>query len=212
MMSFELLLALAAFALVTSVTPGPNNIMLLTSGVNFGFRRTIPHAFGVTIGFTLMILIVGLGVGQILTADPRVFLALKVISILYMLWLAWKIAHSGPVDGSDGANSGVPMTFLQAAAFQWVNPKAWAIALVGTANYTIAGNYMWSLVVICLAFLAINLPSISLWVGSGVAMRRLLQDPVKVRVFNWAMAAVLVGSMVPSAIEAATGLQRLVTG
>lgn len=197
-MSIDLLLALAGFAFVTSVTPGPNNMMLLASGVNFGFRRTVPHMLGISLGFVLMLFIVGLGIGQVLQANATIFSALKIASFAYMLWLAWKIANSGPVEGGGEASTGKPMTFLQAALFQWVNPKAWAMTVTGTAAYTVPESYLLSLGVMGLVFLVVNFPTVGIWTGFGVGLRTLLQDPMKVRVFNIVMAVLLVASMVPA--------------
>jgi hypothetical protein len=120
-MTYELFLALLGFAFVTSVTPGPNNMMLLASGVNFGFRRTVPHMLGISIGHALMVFLVGLGLAGVFRAWPPALLVLKIASVAYMLWLAWKIAQSG--SPGEGRAKATPMTFLQAAAFQWVNPK-----------------------------------------------------------------------------------------
>ena len=121
-MTYDIFLALTLFAFVTSATPGPNNMMLLASGANFGFVRTIPHMFGISLGFGLMIFLVGIGLMQIFDTYPVTRTILTIVSVAYMLWLAWKIANSAAPEGS--ATGGTPMTFLQAAAFQWVNPKA----------------------------------------------------------------------------------------
>ena len=120
--SLSLLGPLAMFALVSSITPGPNNVMLAASGLNFGFRRSMPHLLGVNLGFTLMIFLVGVGLGSVFQQVPQLYTVLKYVGAAYLLYLAWKIANSGGME--DGAVSGKPMTFLQAAAFQWVNPKA----------------------------------------------------------------------------------------
>jgi threonine/homoserine/homoserine lactone efflux protein len=202
-MTADILLALTGFALVTSITPGPNNMMLLASGVNHGFLRTIPHMLGVAIGFVLMLVLVGLGIGQVLEANPAVFSTLKVASVLYMLWLAWKIANSGPIGGGAEGSTGQPMTFLQAALFQWANPKAWAMALTATAAYTDPTNYLPSLLLMGLVFGVINFPSVAVWTGFGVGLRKMLQDPRKVRIFNIAMAGLLVASMLPAVIDVA---------
>ena len=184
------------FAFVASATPGPNNLMLLASGVNFGFQRTIPHMLGVALGFTFMIVAVGLGISQLFAAEPRLYVVLKWVSSAYMLWLAWKIANSGPVATSASAGA-APMTFLHAAMFQWVNPKAWAMALTGAAVYTVPTNYLPSLLVMALVFGLINLPTITCWAAFGVRMRGVLQDPARVRVFNYTMAVLLVASLIP---------------
>lgn len=200
-MALDLLLALAGFAFVSSITPGPNNMMLLASGVNYGFLRSIPHMLGVGFGFVAMLLIVGLGLGQVIMGNPGVHLTLKVASVAYLLWLAWKIATSGPVaiDGAQGSSR--PMTFLQAALFQWVNPKAWAMALTAVAAYTQPTNYMQSLLMVGIVFGLVNIPSNATWTGCGVALGRVLRDPRHVRIFNVTMAVLLVASIVPTLIE-----------
>ena len=132
--SLSLLGPLALFALVSSITPGPNNVMLATSGLNFGFRRTIPHLLGVSIGFTLMVFLVGVGLGSVFQQVPALYTVLKYAGAAYLLYLAWKIANAGEM--KDGVSRARPMTFLQAAAFQWVNPKAWVMAVGIIATYT----------------------------------------------------------------------------
>lgn len=193
-MTFDLAAALAVFAFVTSVTPGPNNLMLMASGANFGFRRTIPHMLGVALGFVFMVLLLGAGLVQVFDRWPAVYGVMMVASLCYLGWLAWKIATAAEV-GSAGRR-GVPMTFLQAAAFQWVNPKAWAMALSAITAYApdrTALAVLW----VALIFGAINLPSVGSWTVLGQQMRRLLTDPVRLRVFNIVMAALLLVSMVP---------------
>jgi threonine/homoserine/homoserine lactone efflux protein len=133
-MLIDLLPAFALFALVSSITPGPNNTMLLASGVNFGFLRTIPHALGISLGFMLLVVAVGLGLGEIFTAAPWTYTALRWIGAAYLLYLAWCIATSGRMSEA-GEHGGTPMTFLGAAAFQWVNPKAWVMAVGAITTY-----------------------------------------------------------------------------
>ena len=132
-MTVDLLLALAAYAFVTSITPGPNNTMLLASGANFGFWPTVPHLFGINLGFSAMVLAVGLGAGSVFAAFPLLHTVLRWGGTAYLCYLAWKIANSGEMD-ADG-HKATPMTFLQAAAFQWVNPKAWIMAIGAIATY-----------------------------------------------------------------------------
>lgn len=194
-MSLDLLVALIGFAFVTSVTPGPNNLMLLASGVNFGFRRTLPHMLGVGFGFMFMILVLGLGLSAVFVAYPVAHDVLRVVGGAYMLWLAWKIANAGAV--GDGASSGTPLTFLQAALFQWVNPKAWVMGIAAIASYTVTSDYFLSLVTVCVVFGLVNIPSIGIWVGFGTAMRNLLANPRYLRAFNITMALLLVASMAP---------------
>lgn len=193
-MTYEIFIALLGFAFVTSVTPGPNNMMLLASGVNFGFRRTVPHMLGISVGHSVMVFLVGLGVAGAFKAWPPALMLLKVASVAYMLWLAWKIAQSGaPGEGRAAAR---PMTFLQAAAFQWVNPKAWAMALGAVAAYVPAPS-VWAYAAVAGVFAAVNLPSVSVWAAAGQAVRRWLQVPARLRAFNWGMAGLLVLSLWP---------------
>lgn len=193
-MTYDLFLALLGFAFVTSVTPGPNNMMLLASGVNFGFRRTVPHMLGISVGHALMVFLVGLGLAGVFTAWPPALVALKVASVAYMLWLAWKIAHAGAP--GEGRVKPQPMTFLQAAAFQWVNPKAWAMALGAVSAYVVEPS-VWAYAAVAGAFALVNLPSVSVWAGMGQAVRRWLEGPGRLRAFNWTMAALLVLSLWP---------------
>ena len=134
--SNELFLAMVLFAFVTSVTPGPNNMMLLASGVNYGFRSTLAHMFGISIGHCVMLLAVGTGFGELLTKFPAIYIAIKVLGFVYMLYLAWAIATSNSnTSTSNNKSSTEPLTFIQAAAFQWVNPKAWVMAIGFFSNY-----------------------------------------------------------------------------
>ncbi len=193
-MSTEILLALLSFAFVTSVTPGPNNLMLMASGANFGIRRTIPHMLGISVGFAVLACATGLGLAGLLHAWPPAMLALKAAAVGYMLWLAWKIAGSGAP--GQGRASARPMTFLQAAAFQWVNPKAWAMALGAIAVYAPDGR-LWQVGLVAGVFALVNLPTVSLWAWAGEALRTLLSDPRRLRVFNLTMAGLLVASLWP---------------
>jgi threonine/homoserine/homoserine lactone efflux protein len=197
MLSPDLLAGLVLFAFVTSVTPGPNNMMLLASGVNHGFRRSIPHMLGISIGFGGMIVAVGMGIGQVFIRYPQAYLALKVISIVYLLWLAWKIATSSPLTNDGTTAVGKPLSFLGACAFQWVNPKAWTMALGAISAYTVAADYTRSLIIVGLVFTVVNLPTVSLWTLFGTVLRRWLTEPAKVRIFNMAMALLLIASLVP---------------
>jgi threonine/homoserine/homoserine lactone efflux protein len=193
-MTYELLIALLGFAFVTSVTPGPNNMMLLASGVNFGLRRTVPHMLGISVGHSVMVFLLGLGVAGVITALPWAGLALKVLSVGYMLWLAWKIAHAAAP--GDGRSGGKPFGFLQAAAFQWVNPKAWAMALGAVTAYAPSGS-VGAVALVAVVFACVNLPSVTLWVAAGQAVRRWLDGPGRLRAFNWGMAGLLVLSLWP---------------
>jgi len=193
-MTLDVIPALALFAFVSSITPGPNNLMLMASGANFGFRRTIPHMFGISLGFLVLMGVAGLGLAQVFVSYPVSHLILKVLSVIYMLWLAWRIAHAAPSQARDA--TGTPMTFLQAAAFQWVNPKAWAMALTAITVYVGQGN-LTALVLACGVFSAINLPSVGVWTVLGQQMARFLTNPGRLRLFNWTMAVLLVASLYP---------------
>lgn len=193
-MTHDLFLALVAFAFVSSITPGPNNLMLMASGANFGFRRTIPHMLGIGLGFTFMVLLVGAGLVQVFDAFPVSYQILKITSVLYLLYLAWKIANAAPVQGQEA--DGTPMTFLQAAAFQWVNPKAWTMALTATTAYT-PSQTLGAVLIVAVVFGAVNLPSVSTWTVLGQQMARILTNPRRLTLFNWAMALLLVASLYP---------------
>ncbi len=198
--SLSLLGPLALFALVSSITPGPNNVMLAASGLNFGFRRSMPHLLGVNLGFTLMIFLVGIGLGSVFQQAPMLYTVLKYVGAAYLLYLAWKIANSGGVE--EGEARGKPMTFLQAAAFQWVNPKAWVMAVGIIATYTPQAGFFANLVIATLVCGLVNLPSIGIWVTFGTALRRVLHKPWAIRAFNITMALLLVASLYPVALEA----------
>ncbi len=193
-MTADLFLALVAYAFVTSVTPGPNNIMLLASGVNFGFRRTLPHMFGIALGHAFMVFVVGIGLVGMFISYPPARSALMVVSVVYMLWLAWKIAHAAPPEGS--TTQGSPLTFLQAAAFQWVNPKAWIMALGAVTLYA-PGQEWLAVAWVAGGFVLVNFPSVALWALAGTGLRRLLDDPRWLRGFNYTMAILLVASLWP---------------
>jgi threonine/homoserine/homoserine lactone efflux protein len=193
-MTHELFAALILFAFVSSITPGPNNLMLMASGANFGFRRSIPHMLGIGLGFTFMVLMVGLGLIGLFEAFPVSYTVLKVASVLYLLWLAWKIANAAPV--TQGEAAGTPMTFLQAAAFQWVNPKAWTMALTAISAYA-PGHSLMAILLVAGIFGAVNLPSVSSWTILGQQMARILTNPRRLMLFNRTMGALLVASLYP---------------
>ena len=193
-MPYEILFALTVFALVSSITPGPNNLMLMASGANFGFRRTIPHMLGIGIGFVFMLGAVGVGLIQVFDAYPFSHTILKVVSVIYLLWLAWRIANAAPSGTAE--QTAHPITFLQAAAFQWANPKAWTMALTAITVYT-PDRSLYAIALVALVFGAINLPSVSIWTVLGQQMARILTNTRRLRAFNWTMAALLVLSLYP---------------
>ncbi|MGC1506004.1 MAG: LysE family translocator [Sulfitobacter sp.] len=193
-MNFDILPALALFAFVSSITPGPNNLMLMASGANYGFRRSVPHMLGISVGFAVMMVLAGLGLAQVFDRFPLSYTLLKVASVAYMAYLAWKIANAAPI--KERRADSKPMTFLQAAAFQWVNPKAWAMALTAITVY-ISDNGAWMLLIGALCFVTVNLPSVSFWTVMGQQMARFLTNPARLRLFNWTMATLLIASLYP---------------
>jgi len=195
-MTQEILFALAAFSFVSSVTPGPNNLMLMASGANFGLRRTIPHMLGISLGHAFMVAMVGIMLLQIFETFPVLNTILKVLSVAYMLWLAWKIATAVAPDAK--TVTGKPFTFLQAAAFQWVNPKAWFMAITAITNYAPQDDgILIGAVIVAAVFAVVNLPSVTIWAWLGVQVRRLLSTARSLRIFNITMAALLVLSLYP---------------
>jgi threonine/homoserine/homoserine lactone efflux protein len=186
----ELIIPVTVFALVASFTPGPNNIMVTASGSAFGFRRSVPHLLGVTIGFPIMILAVGLGLGEIVQSNPRIHIFLKYAGAAYLLYLAWRIAQAGRPDS--GEAKARPLTFTEAAAFQWVNVKAWMVALSAIPAFTtVGGNYYLELAVIVLIFAAMTIPSLSVWCMFGVMIRRMIQTEETARVVNLILAGLV---------------------
>jgi len=193
-MAYDLLTALALFAFVSSITPGPNNLMLMASGANFGLRKTVPHMLGVALGFVFMVLLIGIGLIQVFDAFPASYIILKICSVAYLLYLAWRISVAAPA--TPGSGRGRPITFLQAAAFQWVNPKAWAMALTAFSVYapdqSIAAAFL-----VAAVFGAVNLPSVASWAFLGQKMTRFLTKPARLVTFNRIMAGLLILSLFP---------------
>lgn len=196
-MKLEILTALCTFAFVSSVTPGPNNLMLMTSGANFGVWRSLPHFFGVVFGFMLMIILVGTGLVQVFEAYPVSYQILRICSIVYLSYLAWKIAAAKPQCVESRAK---PMTSLQAALFQWVNPKAWAMALTAVTVYA-PSQSLAAIGLIALICGVINMPSVFIWVLLGSKMQRLLSSGVRLKVFNYSMALLLLATLYPAIMK-----------
>jgi threonine/homoserine/homoserine lactone efflux protein len=196
----SLIVSFLPFAVATSFTPGPNNLMLASAGARFGFARTLPHQAGVVIGFAILTLSIGFGIAALLATAPAVFLAMKLASIVYMLWLAWKIGTAESISATPIA--GKPMSFLGAAAFQWINPKGWMMALGSVTTYTTLSTDLWrQILVITVTMALVGVASSSTWVVFGQLIRRYLTTPARRVVFNWTMAALLIVSIVPVLIE-----------
>jgi threonine/homoserine/homoserine lactone efflux protein len=196
-LSPEQLAALAVYAFVSSITPGPNNLMLLASGANFGFRPSIAHILGSATALTIKVGLIGFGLGQIVWRYPPIFTAIKVVGAAYILVLAWRLARAAPLTEGGSTGQGRPLSFLAAAALQFANPKGWVIATGAVATYARADTFTASAVVIALVFGAVNLPSVSVWALFGTALRRFLEEPRLLRLFNRSMALLLAGSLWP---------------
>lgn len=191
----EYLLALAGFAFATSATPGPNVLMVAASAAQVGFRRVVPHMLGITLGFPAMFLAIALGLGMPFEAYPWLHRAMQVAGGAWLLWLAWKIANAPP---PGEAEARPPLGFLGAAAFQWVNPKAWMIVLAALPAFTTPGQpILPQAVTVALVFALVSMPCLLFWAWLGRAARRLLGDGARLRAFNWSMAALLVLSLAP---------------
>ncbi len=194
---WSLVASIVTFAVSMSISPGPNNLMVTASGANFGFLRTVPHMLGVSVGFPVMLLAVGLGLGQALQAFPQVHEALRYVAVGYLLYLAWRIASAG--EPGEAEARGRPFTFLQAALFQWVNPKAWVIALSAIATYTttVDGEALPQILLIGAVFVVAAFLSLCVWAAFGTLIAGVLTSPRALRAFNLLMAALLVLSLVP---------------
>lgn len=186
-MDLSLLAPLALYSFVCTATPGPNNIMLASSGLVFGFRRTVPHIFGISFGCALMLVLSGLGLGALFVAWPVLRWVVRIFGAVYLGWLAVRLWQSGGVERREGAH---PLTFFQAAAFQFVNPKAWAITMPAIASFTVPGRPLaLQLVLIVAAFVLVGLPSIATWAAMGAGARELLESRKGMMVFVRVMAA-----------------------
>ena len=197
-MNLEIIPALALFAFTTSITPGPNNLMLMTSGANFGFKKTLPHMFGVSLGFSFMVILVGLGIVKIFELFPISYDILKVLSIVYPLYLAFKIATSSS-EIKSGKSRSKPMTFLLAAAFQWVNPKGWTMALTAISVYAPTQS-LEAVALISIVYVVVNIPSVTSWTVLGKQIQRFLTSQKRLQIFNITMATLLVLSLYPALV------------
>ncbi|MCE1237510.1 MAG: LysE family translocator [Hyphomicrobiales bacterium] len=200
-------IALVVFTLISSMTPGPNNLMLLASGVNFGFRRTIPHIAGVVVGFPAMTALVALGLGGMFRAAPWLHDAIEVVGVAYLLWLAAKIAFQPVSRGVEVRTKGAaakPFGFFQAAAFQWVNAKGWVTAISAVSVYVPDGfGAIGGAAFLVAVFLPISIASTCAWTGLGASIAHLLHEPTRLRLFNLTMAASLVASLWPAFVDLA---------
>jgi len=191
----EMLLSMTSFAFAAACTPGPNNIMLTASGVNFGLARSVPHMAGVVVGFIVLLAACAAGLGALFSAVPVVHTALKIGGGVYLLWLAWKVANAGQPQQSD--NPGAPLTFLQAAAFQWVNSKGWMMALSAISLFVRPQSAVTDTSLVLAIFGFATLVSVVVWTGFGTVVSRALRNERHARIFNAVMALLLVASIAP---------------
>jgi threonine/homoserine/homoserine lactone efflux protein len=192
----ELIFAITLFAFSSGITPGPNNIMLMTSGVNFGIKPSLPHLAGICLGFPCMVLAIGLGLSTIFQTYPALHLVIKVLGVTYLLYLSWLIANSS--NKIEGKQLSRPFSFIQAAAFQWVNPKGWIMAVGAIATFTLPAEDMTAQVLtIASVFLCVAFPCAIVWLTFGVALKRILKNERQQKIFNITMALLLVASIIP---------------
>lgn len=196
--SVELLLGLVMFSFVSSITPGPNNLMMMSSGLNYGWRRSMPHLLGISSGFFVMLFVVGMGAQGLFARYPFVQIVMKYVGAAYLCWLAFNIAKA-PIHGQRGEveTLGKPFSFLQAATFQWVNPKAWVMALAALAAYLPHPSIMLDVAILSAVFTLVGAPCVGAWAGCGVMLRKLLNDPLRMRIFNVVTALLLLASIYP---------------
>ena len=200
-MSHSLLIAFVIFAVVMFFTPGPNNIMLLSSGLTYGFRRTVPHIAGVTFGFAFMVGAVGVGLGAVFIAYPVLQTILKYLGVAYLVYLAAMIAMSEPVEPDQEGGRG-PMTFWGAAMFQWVNAKGWVMVIGTITAYAAIASFPWNIAIQVTLSLILGVLSCTLWALFGTALRPILRSRRAVRAFNIVMAVLLLASLYPVFMDA----------
>jgi len=189
----DLIVPLVVFAVVGSLSPGPNNVLVTASGTAFGFSRSVPQIVGVAIGFAAMVMAVGLGLTQVIAAYPEIHRWLRLVGAAYLITLAARIALSGGPGTSPALRR--PLGFFEAALFQWVNPKAWTLVLgVVAAFTTVGGNLTLELALIALVFVLAILPSLALWCLFGVAIARFLSSRAR-RIANLVLAGLVVASV-----------------
>ena len=194
------LLSSIGFAVAASATPGPNNAMVAASGATFGFARSVPHILGIVVGYPVMLILLALGAGDLFRAVPVLHVVLKWVGAAYLIWLAVRIALARPMT-EPGRARAAPLSFVQAALFQWVNPKAWMMAVGSIATFTQPASVTRDSLALGAIFIVAALPAVSFWTLTGVGAARLLQTPGRLRAFNYAMAALLLVSVVSMVAE-----------
>jgi threonine/homoserine/homoserine lactone efflux protein len=199
--SVAMLVSLGTFTFSSTMTPGPNNIMLLSSGLTFGYKRSIPHITGVVVGFPFMVFLIGIGLGIVFNNFPIILTLLKIIGMLYLLWMAYKIATN--VDSYNMQNThGKPFSFFQAVLFQWVNPKAWIMAITVISLFvTSQKDSLLQIMIVVSVYILSAVISTNIWALGGVFLKRVLQTAKMVSIFNKIMAFLLVVSIIPFVID-----------
>ncbi len=195
-MTFDQLIPVALFVIAMVGTPGPNNLMLLTAGANFGFRRSLPHILGITMGCQVLLLAIALGLGQMFSAWPLSIVLLKLGGGGFLVWMAVQLLRPRAAALGEGAEAR-PLSFLQAALFQWVNPKAWLMLITGLATYVNPQQMLVSTLLIGVTFALVGLPLTCLWNVGGVALKDWLQHGRRLLHFNRLMAVLLLVSLLP---------------
>jgi threonine/homoserine/homoserine lactone efflux protein len=193
--NIEIFMALAIFAFASSISPGPNNLMLMSSGANFGFRKTLPHLIGVGLGFVLMLVLVGIGIMQVFDLYPASYFILKWCSVIYLVYLSYKVATAAQPEDKN-SNNVKPFSFIQAVLFQWVNPKGWTMALTAIGIYAPERDIN-SVMLVGIVFGLVMVPSISVWVVLGQKLHKILSSVKRLRIFNGVMATLLLASLYP---------------
>lgn len=189
-MEWQFIISVSMFAVVMTGTPGPNNVMLTASGANFGYRRSLPHAIGIGVGLMSMIIVMASGLGVIFQQYPLIQEAMKWLGSAYLIYLGWKISQATPAIEHDGNVKSQPMTFLQAALFQYVNPKAWMMMVTAIGSFSLQGNDYWmSVFFIALIFWITQIQTSSIWVGFGTLIGRWLSSSIAWRRFNYCMGS-----------------------
>jgi len=192
-MQTDFLLGLMAYVMVTTITPGPNNLILLSSGANYGFRRTLPLMLGIVLGFSFMIIIVGVGIMRLFEIFPNSKLIMIWVSLAYTLYLAWVIASAKAIGETESPQL---MSATQGALFQWVNAKGWVMALSAITLYA-PSNTMSSVLIVAFIFAIIGTPCVGIWALAGVQVRRFISSYKRIRIFNIVMAFLLILSVLP---------------
>ncbi|WP_445116775.1 LysE family translocator [Acinetobacter sp. WZC-1] len=198
-MTVYALVSFLIYSFVTSITPGPNNIMLISSGLTFGFKKSIPHILGIGCGFALMVSLVGTGIGSILTSSKLLYEMVKIAGICYLLYLAYQIFKADRVNTTNSTQK--PMTLVQAALFQWVNPKAWIMAMGAVTTYTSSTSDITVFIMIGVIYGLVSIPCVGVWAYAGDKLQKFIHDPGKVRKFNISMSILLVLSIVSPLME-----------